>query len=1098
MTNPLPREMVLASAGSGKTYHISSRLIGLLALGESPGAVWASTFTRKAAGEILDRVLLRLARGALDEAQAREVARSAWFGEGDPPPGFLDQGECARLLKALAAALHRANISTLDSFFVRVATTFAEELGLAPGWTLLDGSAEERICTEALETVLDRERAPVMAELIRTLARGEAGRGVHRRLLGQVEKLLEVHRQVDPALEGIWVPDLPGVPLSGPTPLDGLRHRRTEIAHTLLEMPLPTTKAGAPKKVWENAMAKGSQALLKEDWVGLFSGGPFKKMVETGELVPGAEVVFSGDAPGEDLAALMDECAWLARVGLGGEIRRQGQALETLAGRYREAFEGAQALQGGYRFQDLTHLLGEAAVLGLTEALFFRLDARIRHILLDEFQDTSLPQWDVLEPLVSELLAGEEETRSAVVVADPKQSIYGWRGARPGLAAEVRSRYGLRGRALEKSWRSGPDVLDTVADVFRGLEGNPVVQDLPGGPAVAAAWLEDFFPQRPADPHQPGLVRLLAGPPLEGRNTVQPRLLDAAAELVAELATREPGATVGVLVRTNRVVSYLIAALRQRGVAVSGEGGTPLTDAAPVNALLALLRMADHPGDRLARYHVARTPVGEMVGMADHQDAGAAASLARRIRRTLLREGYGKVLGRWARGLDPSCDPRERARLKQLVELGFRWDRERTLRPREFVTWVESERVEDPSAARVRVMTVHQAKGLQFDTVVLPQLGDSLEPRSGTAPVVPLRDETTGRVVRVDPATNRVTRALLPELLEAHLQSRALSLRDELSNLYVAMTRAAHALHLVVPGDGEGGQSSARSPARLLRAALAPGVEARDGAVLFQRGDPEWAAGLPQGEARAGSPTGVPVGAWAPVAGPIPVKLKEAGGPRSRNLAHRSPSSLEGGGMVDPAAHLRMDLRGEARLRGAVVHAWCEMIEWLQPGAPDVGLPDEEALLAAARREAPGKAAGTLEAWLSDFRVWMAKPAIAGALALEAYARPGPPAEASPRKVLHLERELPFLHRTPSGILQGYVDRLVVVEVGGRPAVAQVLDFKTDQLDASDPEALQARVEYYRHQIRAYREAVAARYGLAPDAVGGRLLFLRAGVVVDL
>ncbi|MGD2124225.1 MAG: UvrD-helicase domain-containing protein, partial [Gemmatimonadota bacterium] len=58
---PFPREMVLASAGSGKTYHLSSRLIGLLALGAKPEAVWASTFTRKAASEILERVLQRLA-----------------------------------------------------------------------------------------------------------------------------------------------------------------------------------------------------------------------------------------------------------------------------------------------------------------------------------------------------------------------------------------------------------------------------------------------------------------------------------------------------------------------------------------------------------------------------------------------------------------------------------------------------------------------------------------------------------------------------------------------------------------------------------------------------------------------------------------------------------------------------------------------------------------------------------------------------------------------------------------------------------------------------------------------------------------------------
>ena len=111
---------------------------------------------------------------------------------------------------------------------------------------------------------------------------------------------------------------------------------------------------------------------------------------------------------------------------------------------------------------DITHLLREAAILGESHALYFRLDARIRHLLLDEFQDTSLPQWEVLDPLVEELLASDQGERSAVVVADPKQSIYGWRGARPQLVDHVRARYGLEQRKLEKSYRSGGDILGAV------------------------------------------------------------------------------------------------------------------------------------------------------------------------------------------------------------------------------------------------------------------------------------------------------------------------------------------------------------------------------------------------------------------------------------------------------------------------------------------------------------------------------------------------------------------------------------------------------------------------------------------------------------
>ena len=87
---PLPRELVLASAGSGKTYHLSSQIIKLLAMGTPPGEILASTFTRKAAGEILDRVLIRLAEGAVTAESARELGKSAHPRLADPgiPPVF--------------------------------------------------------------------------------------------------------------------------------------------------------------------------------------------------------------------------------------------------------------------------------------------------------------------------------------------------------------------------------------------------------------------------------------------------------------------------------------------------------------------------------------------------------------------------------------------------------------------------------------------------------------------------------------------------------------------------------------------------------------------------------------------------------------------------------------------------------------------------------------------------------------------------------------------------------------------------------------------------------------------------------------------------
>ncbi len=1083
---PLPREMVLASAGSGKTYHLSSRLIGLLALGVGPEALWASTFTRKAAAEILDQVLLRLARGALDPEKAEELARGAWLLP-DPlrPEDFLDQEQCGGLLAALVRSLHRANIGTLDAFFVQVATTFGEELGLPPSWGLVDGPLEDQMRSEALEAVLSQEDSAVMAELVRIMAKGEVRRGVQDHLLDQVDALLELQREVDPAIRDAWKPVFAGTDASGAPSKEDVGGRCGELADALASVEPPLTQAGKPAVTWQKELLRLAEVVREGDWKEFFAKGLGKKLVETGQLLPAGEIEYYRHSPDQDLVGLLEEAVTLARGDLGRDLIRQGQALGRMALRYQEAFERIQQLQGGFRFGDITHLLRESSVLGTADALYFRLDARIQHLLLDEFQDTSLPQWDVLEPLVSELLAGGDTERAAVLVADPKQSIYAWRGAQPRLVQDVQERYGLEAGHLPKSYRSGADILATVDGVFRELEANAVVQEMNGGPEVAREWLKDFYPQEPDDKAQPGYTCLVVGPENQGTGALQPALLNYAAELIGELHRQEPRASIGVLVRTNKVVSFLIAALRQLKIPASGEGGTPLTDTAPVNALLALFKMADHPGDRLARYHVAKTPVGEVVEYPNHQAGAAANRLARRIRGRLMRNGYGATLDGWVRELESACDERERARLLQLVELGFRWDGQRTLRPGDFVRFVEGQRVEDPSGASIRVMTVHQSKGLQFDMVVLPQLNSSLEKGGAQAPVVPLRDEGSGRVVQVYPAMDQGTRALFPELQKAHAQERGRRLRDELSTLYVAMTRARYALHMVVPSDGEKAPGSSKSPARILREALSPDNPADAmGKALYERGKPRWFEELRVEDFSGAAPSdGVGLTSLH-ATGPVP--LKPVIGPRTRNLARRSPSSLEGGDAVDLAALLRMDLTGDARLRGTIVHEWCEALEWMEEGLPD----DAELrsmALGAVSREGSGLPAGRVDEWLSDFRVWMEAPAIASALSRASY-----PAGA------RVERELPFLHRMPDGILQGFIDRLVILEEGGRVVGAEVLDFKTDQLDGSDPGAVEAKVEYYRPQIDAYRIAVSGRYGLDLSVVSGKLLFLRPGLVREV
>ena len=449
----LLRELVLASAGSGKTYHLSSRIIGLLAAGVPVDEVLASTFTRKAAGEILERVLVRLAEGASDSEKAQELGRDAHATLTQPE-------ECRALLGRLLADLHDMNVGTLDAFFVRVARSFFQELGLPPGWTIADKPTEDRLKTAAVQAALAGADRAEWVELLRMLNRGEADREIHNALLDNIDALLSIRRQIDPAAVDPWSPRF-GVPeqLSLETP----EAAASRLAARMRELEVPKTKAGDPMKVWVRARDGASDAIAALDWSAVFGKG-------VGAKILGGEDSFGRTSIPSEFVDVFDEARTLARIDLAPKLRRQTQAMGRLAELLETAFENAQRRTGAYRFEDITYLLGGPDPTGGRDDLHYRLDQQVRHLLLDEFQDTSLEQWRALEPLARELLSGHLDDRAGVIVADTKQSIYGWRGARPELVRQVGDRYALAETTMGTSWRSS--AFSRPTRVARG-DGNP-------------------------------------------------------------------------------------------------------------------------------------------------------------------------------------------------------------------------------------------------------------------------------------------------------------------------------------------------------------------------------------------------------------------------------------------------------------------------------------------------------------------------------------------------------------------------------------------------------------------------------------------------
>jgi ATP-dependent exoDNAse (exonuclease V) beta subunit len=405
-------------------------------------------------------------------------------------------------------------------------------------------------------------------------------------------------------------------------------------------------------------------------------------------------------------------------------------------------------------------------------------------------------------------------------------------------------------------------------------------------------------------------------------------------------------------------------------------------------------------------------------------------------------------------------------------------------------------------------MTVHQAKGLQFDIVVLPELEGQLAGQPPT--IVAGRDRPTGPITRVCRYAAEDVRSLLPRefraMFDVALAERA---NEALCVLYVALTRAVHELRLIVAPSLKNEKAPPGTYAGLLRAALTDGQPTEPEAVLFEHGDPHWhettssdAAG--ERDSAAGAPTDTSDDTIHVRLAPDPVR-------RGRGLLRQSPSGSEGGGWVSLPRLLRLDA-SVAMSRGTLIHKWFEQIEWL-----DDGDPSDAALRAAAEGlVTPGL---NLASELGWFRSMLKRTELRRALSRAAYAagtkspsqsyRSLFPAEsawpanisrrlAAAEAELVVERERPFVLRDQTSLLQGTMDRVVWCRAGETTLAADIVDFKTDAVDPSDPLSVKELLALYRPQMDAYRRAVATLTGLGEECVTGRLIFVGSGLVVPV
>jgi ATP-dependent helicase/nuclease subunit A len=1064
--DPFAHQEIHASAGSGKTHQLTNRYLLLLAEGVEPDAILATTFTRKAAGEILDRVLDRLAAAAGDAGKGRELVAQLEAPK-DSPPDF------AALLRWMVRSLHRVRIGTLDSFYLALAGSFSLELGLPAGWSICEQADDDALQRDALERLLDQQPEDI-GNLLPLLSKGETKRSVQ----GELQEIIGAHYDVFRSSErSAWER------LQAPEPVGAAQ--KTAALERLRGFDYSACGHKGFFKARDNDVANFEQ----EKWQDFVGGGLAAK------VLAGETTYFKKQIP-QDAQEFYETLLQHARSQILGRLAEQTRATWDLLDRFHRELWALKQATGALRFGDVTQALVEAlqGQALRAETLAFRLDGAIEHLLLDEFQDTSLPQWRALLPIAQRIVqAAAEPPRSFFCVGDDKQAIYGWRGGMAEIFQTLLHSLGpLKQVPLFESRRSAPPIIDGVNQVFGNLKQFQAGDKRQDG---LDAWSKRFEQHTTFKKEIRGYVRLHTGPAQQDGQQVgdqRRRHCEYVATKIRDLVAQAPGHSVGVLCRKNDAVARMIYELRQLRVPASEEGGNPLTDSPAVELILSLFTLADHPGHSVAWFHLQNSALQR------HLQACAEVQ-ASSVRRDLLTMGCGLFVYTWAKLLAPACDMRDLSRLQQLMEMAYGYQSRSTLRADDFVAWVRGQRVLDPDAtAQVRVMTIHAAKGLEFDVVVLPELEAGVTGQTPTFVVG--RDPNSLEVNFVCRyADDAVQKLLAPEERGAFEQDRRRRVEESLSLLYVAMTRAIHALHLFIPGPRDRNQKDAWY--NLLRQTLAPEAAWTENALLYEHGDANWFERSAAAAAVAVAP---------PPERPVRITFLPVQTERRRGLERVAPSSREDQAQVALKGQFHPSA-GTGPAAGTLYHAWFALIDWLDGRE----FTDDELRKAAEKERVKltkEQAKLTAEVWrdldglMDRFRSYLQKPEVGAVLRRSAYASPEQPGFPAALKRFwtnslapqQVEMERRFLVRDGATFWNGSLDRVVWLGDGDRTVAADVIDYKTDDIAPGDEAALAARTEHYRPQLDAYRRVAARLAGLAEERVATRLVFTSPGRVVAL
>ncbi|WP_299650816.1 double-strand break repair helicase AddA [uncultured Tateyamaria sp.] len=1067
---PMQSTWLSANAGSGKTRVLTDRVARLLLEDVEPQHILCLTYTKAAASEMQNRLFQRLGAWAMldDTALRSELAELGL----EHVPDAKELRHARTLFARAIETPGGLKIQTIHSFCASLLRRFPLEAGVSPQFTEIEDRAAELLRAELVDQMAEGTDAEALTGLAAQY-RGEDFLALTKEIVGIGTDFGDL--KIGDALALFGQPhDLTRDSLLAETfsPADW------DMLQELI--PILATQGVTDKAVGETlkeivSLDTGSLSIAEAAF--LTQAGTRKKRFPTKSTQAQAAHLLP------QLEALIERVEEARQSRLAIEAAERTVALHRFASRFSQLYAEAKQRRGWLDFDDLIqkarHLLSDKDV---SAWVLYRLDGGIDHILVDEAQDTSPTQWDVIRRLAEEFSSGEgarpDITRTIFVVGDKKQSIYSFQGADPREFDRMQMEFGsklgevgqkLWDRSLDFSFRSSPAILRLVDKVFQSEPGAGFGDgehiafnaNLPGRvdlwplvPKPEKTTERDWFDpvDRRSHEHQ---FRTLAMAVAEQIKT----LLDDGTLIPDGNGARpvQPRDFLILVQRRGGIFPDIIRACKELDLPIAGADRLKVGAETAVRDLGALLSFLATPEDSLSLATALRSPLfgwseQDLFTLAHHR---SEEELWRSLRNKLdefpetvsiLRDLRDNVDFLRPYDLIERMLTRHRGRQRMLARLGteaedginallsqaLSYERSEVPSLTGFLTWMETDDLEvkrqiDSASNQIRVMTVHGSKGLEAPIVILPECGK--------------RDiQIRNNIIRMtDTPVWKMPSDHQPEAMGQRLEEMKAAQREEsLRLLYVALTRAEK--WLIVGAAGELDKNGDDWHQRVQAGMEESGCTAFDTPVgpglRMQHGD--WVF-----DARDDIPADRQMSATLPTLYSEPARTPDV------DKTTVSPSDL-GGAKALPGDGLDEET---AKAFGTLVHA---LLDGSRLGAQ---LLDNSALSEALKSDAQAQAN----------RV-MSDPDLAWLFADDVFA------------------EVPLTAALGANRIHGTIDRLHIT-----PDIVHVVDFKTNRIV---PGTADQTPEGVLRQMGAYAHAMAQIY---PDReIRLSILWTHTGVLMPI